>query len=455
MAKKKKEDIKVLTPDYDPQDLNRSVGEITEEAYVLYGGYVNCSRALPRIDGLKVSTARLIYAAMQHPKGKLIPTHELVPSVSKWHPHGTTGLELTTAHLVRSGIFSGSGFWGHTSIDSIVSPPAATRYTKMRISDNYLEIFGDLVRPDYINYHESPQGEMEPDYLPCPLPFALFMPIQTMGLGVATRTNLPSFSPTSLFEAYRHNDPSFLESSVDLILDKKNSELDRLWKTGRGRVVYSYKISRQKSPDGKSEGILFESASECATEIFTPKISKFDRLVTEGKVYIEDLTDENGPKLFIGRVPGARGIAVDDIEAIARKICYSAVDYQLWITDGRTAFRTPMFDWINYTYNNYLKLLGEVNLKRIDKVKFDISVQEAIPVVSDYIINKNPKATDTEIQQFFGMPQEIVEAVMSKPIGYLRKNKDTSDRIKTLKDKLRDLKKFDPVKYTEEIINKL
>ena len=44
---------------------------------------------------------------------------------------------------------------------------------------------------------------------------------------------------------------------------------------------------------------------------------------------------------------------------------------------------------------------------------------------------------------------------MSKPIGYLRKNKDTSDRIKTLKDKLRDLKKFDPVKYTEEIINKL
>jgi hypothetical protein len=44
---------------------------------------------------------------------------------------------------------------------------------------------------------------------------------------------------------------------------------------------------------------------------------------------------------------------------------------------------------------------------------------------------------------------------MSKPISYLRKNKDTADRIKKLKDELKDLKKFDPVKYTEEIIGKL
>ena len=453
MARKKKDEIKILTPDY--QDLNRSIGEITEEAYTLYGGYVNCSRALPRVDGLKISTARLIYAAMQHPKGKMIPTHELVPSISRWHPHGTTGVELTAAHLVRSKIFEGTGFFGHTSIDSVVSPPAATRYTKMRISDNYLEIFGDLVKQDYIPYHESPQGEMEPDYLPCPLPFALFMPIQTMGLGVAARTNLPSFSAISLFSAFKNNNPNLLEPSVDLILDKRNSELDRLWKTGRGRVIYSYKISKRLSPDGKSEGILFESSSECATEIFTPKISKFDKLIDEGKVYIEDLTDENGPKLFVGRVPGARNISIDDIETIARKICYSAVEYQLWITDGKTAFRTPMYDWVGHTYNNYLKLLSDVNLKKIDKVNFDILVQEAIPVISDYIINKNPKATDSEITKVFGIKQEVVDAVMSKPISYLRKNKDTSDRIKALKDKLKELKRFDPVSYTEEIISKL
>jgi hypothetical protein len=44
---------------------------------------------------------------------------------------------------------------------------------------------------------------------------------------------------------------------------------------------------------------------------------------------------------------------------------------------------------------------------------------------------------------------------MAKPISQLRKNKDNSERIKALKDKLKELKKFDPVVYTEEIINKL
>jgi hypothetical protein len=44
---------------------------------------------------------------------------------------------------------------------------------------------------------------------------------------------------------------------------------------------------------------------------------------------------------------------------------------------------------------------------------------------------------------------------MSKPISYLRKNKDTSDRVKALKDKLKELKKFNPVAYTEDIINRL
>ena len=42
---------------------------------------------------------------------------------------------------------------------------------------------------------------------------------------------------------------------------------------------------------------------------------------------------------------------------------------------------------------------------------------------------------------------------MSKPISYLRKNKDTAERVKELKDKLKELKKFNPVTYTEQIIN--
>ena len=75
--------------------------------------------------------------------------------------------------------------------------------------------------------------------------------------------------------------------------------------------------------------------------------------------------------------------------------------------------------------------------------------------MADYILNKNPKATDKEICNVFGMPEEIVEAVMSKPISQLRKNKDNSSRLKALKDKLKELKKFNPVTYVEELVGKL
>ena len=62
-----------------PNKLTISIGEITEEAYILYGGYVSNSRALPRVsDGLKVSIGRLIWGAMQFPKGKDIPTDTLI-----------------------------------------------------------------------------------------------------------------------------------------------------------------------------------------------------------------------------------------------------------------------------------------------------------------------------------------------------------------------------------------
>ena len=55
----------------------------------------------------------------------------------------------------------------------------------------------------------------------------------------------------------------------------------------------------------------------------------------------------------------------------------------------------------------------------------------------------------------FPIPADIIEVVMGKPISYLRNNKDTAERVKALKNRLKELKAFDPIKYTEEIINQL
>lgn len=436
-----------------PEIYPRPIGEVTSEAYVDIGNYVNNHRHLAEVkDGCKVSYRRLIYSALQFPKGKLIPATKLISETSSTHPHSLSGIEGLNAVLVNSGVFTGEGSFGFDSITGEHNPPASPRYLKNRLSDLYWDIMGDLMK--YVPMVESPVGPLEPEYLPLPLPLCLFLSGGIVsGLGIGISTVYPNFSPKSLYAAYINNNPMLLEPNVDLELDKKKSNLLGLWRYGKGKVVYSYHITRVSDPATKREGVLFSGS----TAIFTPKLSKFNKLIEEGKVYFDDMTDFDGPKLFVGRVPGARGITVDDIWKIAEQVKSntSNANFILNVTDSKMAYRIPLYNWLDYMYKNYIQLIVYANNDKIAKVEREIKIQEAIPLVVNYITSINPKAEDKEISKSLNLEEDIVSSVMTKPISNLRKNKDNTAKIKQLKTKLTELKKFDPVKFTEKIINEL
>lgn len=424
------------------------IGQAAEEAIISAASYIDNHRALANVyDGCKPSYRRLIWSGLQFPRGQMQPSVQIVSTVSNYHPHSTDSMKFLLASMVRSGIFSGKGAFGMTSIMGDIKEPGALRYTKSCLSDLYYEIITPLLQ--CIPRIESPVGPEEIPYIPTVFPLALMFRGLVSGIGYGISTVYPNFSPVSLYNAYINDDPTLLEPNVDLILDKGNSELQRLWETGKGRVIYSYRLKKYTTEDGKV-GFLFSGG----TEIFTPNLKKINKLVESGYVFIDDLTDIHGPKMFVGLVNN-RGISLDQLETLCRQCCYDATVYNLNVTDGKTAFRIPLRDWLDYTYKNYIQLLHDVNLKKIEKVKFDIMVQEAIPVIADHILNKNPKATDKEICKVFGMPEEVVKAVMDKPISQLRKNKDNTARIKGLKDKLKELKKFSPTEYVQELVQKL
>lgn len=441
MAKKKQ------TLEVKEKLMQKPVGQVSEEAYLSYGYYVNCHRHMVNLDGCKDVYRRLIYASTLYAKDSHVPTVDLLGKVALTHPHGTASLDATAAMLVRSGVFSGKGSFGYMGIDGTDNPNAAPRYTQTWLSDTYREILGQLIKE--VPYVDSPVGAPEPTYLPVVLPLCLYMSNTVMGLGVAIASKYPNFSPQSLYKAYVNDDPSLLEPRVKLLLDKKHSELDKLWNTGIGRVTYAYKLSRQTIND--VDGILFEGD----TGLFVPNLKKLKKLQEEGQVFVDDMTDINGPKLFVGRLPGSKKINILQVEKICQEICSSSTIYTLNVTDGKSAFRIPLKDWIGYTIENYIELVTKVNKKNINQVNFQIAVQQALPIISDYIINKNPKATDEEISNTLGVSMEIVKEVVSKPISWLRKNKDTNERVKMLKAKLKELKSFNAVSYTEQIINKL
>ena len=119
----------------------RPIGDVTTEAYLDIGNYVNNHRHMAEVkDGCKVSYRRLIYAALQFPKGKLVPATNLIASVANYHPHSLTGIEGLNATLVNSGVFTGEGSFGFTSITGTENPPAAPRYLKNRLEEQDIKV---------------------------------------------------------------------------------------------------------------------------------------------------------------------------------------------------------------------------------------------------------------------------------------------------------------------------
>lgn len=452
MARKKKSDI----VDYSnpqpeiPQALIPQIdmASLFTQSYLRFGEYNLCYRTMPNLyDGFKISYKRTYFIASTYKKGELISNNDLIGSISKVHPHSVDSLISVVACFVHSGLFEGKGAFGGSTLISN-DPPAAARYSKSRISDLYLRLIGDLIKE--VPYIPSPNGMDEPAYIPTPLPFSLILKERVLGLGVGIQTSIPNFSPKSLLAAYFENNPMLLEPRTNINIDKNKSELQQLWESGQGKIHYFYNVQKGTSPDGR-EAILIEGDAE----IFQPNLKKLRKLESEGKLTIDDMTDINGPKLMVSKIPGARGITIDDIEAEVKRCCQASIKFQINVTDGRSAFKIPIREWIGITYNNYLNLITQVNQKRIGQVEFEIAVQEALPIVVDYVMNKNPKAENKELSKNLGIPEEIIESVMSKPISHLRKTKDTTERVKALKKRLTELKKFDPVKHTFEIVQEM
>ena len=80
----------------------KAIGEIARDAFLDFGNYINNQRHTAFIqDGCKPSYRRLIYSALQFPKGKMIPSTTVISSVANYHPHSLSGIEELNAKSER------------------------------------------------------------------------------------------------------------------------------------------------------------------------------------------------------------------------------------------------------------------------------------------------------------------------------------------------------------------
>ena len=166
-----------------------------KKSYMDYAMSVIIGRAIPDVrDGLKPVHRRVLYA--MHEMGNrwnksYKKSARIVGDIiGKYHPHGDVAAYDTLVRMaqdfsMRYILIDGQGNFG--SIDG--DPPAAMRYTEVRMARIAEEILADLEKEtvDFIpNYDESLQ---EPTVLPARLPILLLN--GSSGIAVGMATNVP------------------------------------------------------------------------------------------------------------------------------------------------------------------------------------------------------------------------------------------------------------------------
>lgn len=426
----------------DQSIVKQAIGSFVGFAMKLFGQEVNTKRQLPSVyDGLKPSYRHIIYEEMKTGNQMRKSADVAGSCISTTHGHGDASLKDPISNLVRWGISTGQGNHGKKLLIGGDTEPSAMRYTEVRLSDQYIRIFSDLM--PYVPYVPAEIKGVEPVYLPTPIPLCLTT--GTLGVGLGVNCRIPAFTVTSMLNALMHDDPELLESPFGLMIDPDKSELDKLWETGVGKICYKFKVE-----EATCEGVRGVTI-EGQPELFKPNLSRLEKLVSQGKIYIIDQTTGKSTKLFIAREYNIKSVSYDDILKMALEASENTRTYRLTVADGDNAYLIPLKDWLTFTYTNYLGLIDQFKEDKINKLNWDYQVFENLPKVVEVLYN-NRDLTPDQIAEEVNISTEIVKAILSKSISMLRR-KDTTEKLDKIKSDIETYKNIIPQQFVSDIIN--
>jgi len=212
-----------------------NIEEEMKTSYLDYAMSVIVGRALPDVrDGLKPVHRRVLYAmselGLAHNKAYKKSARVVGDVIGKYHPHGDAAVYDTAVRLaqdfsMRYPLVDGQGNFG--SVDG--DPPAAMRYTEVRMAKVTDELLTDLDKEtvDFApNYDES---MVEPTVLPSKIPNLLVN--GSTGIAVGMATNIPP-----------HNLREVIDGLVMMIDNPESTVFDLM------RVI--------KGPDFPTAGII-------------------------------------------------------------------------------------------------------------------------------------------------------------------------------------------------------
>ena len=290
------------------QILPVNIEDEMKESYLSYSMSVIIGRALPDVrDGLKPVHRRILYGMEEVGNQWNRPYKKSARIVGdvmgKYHPHGDAALydalvRMAQDFSMRYTLVDGQGNFG--SIDG--DPPAAMRYTEVRLDRIASEMLEDLDKEtvDFVPNYDG--GEQEPLVLPAKIPNLLLN--GSSGIAVGMSTNIPPHNLrelTAAVIAQIKNPDVTLDELMTYIPGPDfptggfitgRRPIREAYETGRGiiRIRAKARIERQKK--GDREVIIVTEIPYQVNK--TRLIERIADLVKEEKIKgISDIRDES------------------------------------------------------------------------------------------------------------------------------------------------------------------
>lgn len=301
----------------EPRQNEISIEKEMRQSYLDYAMSVIIGRALPDVrDGLKPVHRRILFA-MHELKNDFNKAHKksariVGDVIGKYHPHGDSAVydalvRMAQDFSMRYPLVDGQGNFG--SVDG--DPPAAMRYTEVRMTRLAHELLEDLDKETvgfHVNYDETLE---EPDVMPARVPALLLN--GSSGIAVGMATNIPPHNLNELCDAIVAliDDPRM--SCEELIsylpgpdfptggIIYGTAGIRDAYLTGRGKLTMRAKVEIETDTKNKTETIVVREIPYQVNK--ATLIAKIAELIKEknldGVRYVRDESDKDGMRIAI------------------------------------------------------------------------------------------------------------------------------------------------------------
>ncbi len=370
----------------EPNKQNINIEDELKRSYLDYAMSVIIGRALPDVrDGLKPVHRRILFAMRElkndYNKAYKKSARIVGDVIGKYHPHGDSAVydalvRLAQDFSMRGPLVDGQGNFG--SVDG--DPPAAMRYTEVRMAKLAHEFLADLDK-DTVDFVPNYDGSLvEPTVLPTVVPNLLLN--GSAGIAVGMATNVP---PHNLGE---------LTSAIIALLDDPQITLDRMmdhlpgpdfptagmiygrsgireaYTTGRGTIQIRARAMVEKhARTGRESIVITELPYQVNKARLLERIADLVRdKKIEGISDIRDESDREGLRVVVElKKDTVAGVIVNQLYAFTQmKVSFGVI--MLAIVNNRPEILT-----LKETLNHFIAHRLEVIVRR---TRFDLARAE-------------------------------------------------------------------------------